>query len=245
MLILRASTATFSGCRFLGAETAESHPTAIRWQSTSEDDWLPTDESLKLDSCAFHRVDAAIDKLSQRTASIEFSNVLQTRSNCRVRCSLANDVKPLRVELDRCTLRETGAVARITEMATLENRLDRIRVAATDSVFQLKAQHALIELPVEFDESQLSQLKWLGAGSLCALQTQLAAVVEHDERAEAVDDAKLEIAGLARSGLTFAGDDFDSAAASELRRWVAARRSKTPPGISAADAAASVESPEE
>jgi hypothetical protein len=245
MLILRAPTATFSGCRFLGDEAAESPPVAIRWLSTTEDDWLPTDECLKFESCAFHGADAAIDKGSSRTASIEFSNVLQTRSNCLVRCSLASESRPLCVELDRCTLRNTGAVVQITEIATLESRLDRLRVAAADSVFQLNPQRALIELPVEFDEAQLSQIKWMGSGSLCSLPSQLAAVVENGEQAEAVDDAKLEISGLARSTLDFAGDDLDAAASSELRRWVAARRSKAPPGISASENAAPAVTPDQ
>jgi hypothetical protein len=68
--------------------------------------------------------------------------------------------------------------------------------------------------------------------------------MENGERAEDVDDAKLEISGLARSTLEFAGDDLDGAASSELRRWVAARRSKTPPGISAAETAVQAEAPD-
>jgi hypothetical protein len=112
-------------------------------------------------------------------------------------------------------------------------------------VFQLNPQRALIELPVEFDEAQLSQIKWMGSGSLCSLPSQLAAVVENGEQAEAVDDAKLEISGLARSTLDFAGDDLDAAASSELRRWVAARRSKAPPGISASENAAPAVTPDQ
>lgn len=235
MLMLRAPSATFSGCRFLGPARTESVPTAIRWESSSTDDWLPTDENMTFNSCAFHRVNAAVERLSHRTASIEMRNVLQTRSACLVRCSLASGAKPLQLELDRCTLRETGAALQITEIATLESRLDRIRIAASDCVFQLKGQRAIIELPIEFDDVHLTQLKWVGTGSLCALPSQLAAIVEHGEQAEVVDDEKLAISGLARSSLSFAGDDLDSATASELRRWVAARRSPEPPGITASD----------
>ncbi len=110
--------------------------------------------------------------------------------------------------------------------------MGQISVSAVDSVLALDSTAALVLFTgAEPSEALLSQLDWTGQGSLItptAVMSAWRSDLEGVPRTIAED--RLQVAGLVRSQVEFAGDATEGPAAAHIRRWQGPLRSNQSPG---------------
>ena len=108
----------------------------------------------------------------------------------------------------------------------------RLSIEAVDCVLSPDDRSPLIVFRGEPPASRiLDSIEWLGQGSLLPSSTPFAGWTSGDGVQSAIDDAQIRVDGLARSELTFAGDDLLKAASSRIARWSAPLRGDNPPGV--------------
>ncbi len=233
MIILRASTARFERCTFHGA-SEQSPRTVIAWESAATstgDDWDASLDHLSLFNCVVHQAGATIERSRVGEATVECANVLIVASGSLIRLPLPAADAAVSVSLDHCTLRAAGPVVEAIEPSKAFQRLGRITVTAVDCVLAPAKERSLIELSMRDAESGSGTLRWTGKDSLLEVNAGLAASRDKTESLESMDESKINVTGLARSPLDFAGQHLDRPASSQLRRWLAPRQSLAPPGI--------------
>ena len=77
----------------------------------------------------------------------------------------------------------------------------------------------------------LAALRWLGQGSVVAQGIPLAVWLRSDGGRQSAAENSVQVAGLVRTPLGFAGDRHQGAEASRVVRWQVPLQSADPPGI--------------
>ncbi len=113
----------------------------------------------------------------------------------------------------------------------IEGELGAVVVAVTDSALVTNPHGTLIILAgPQRPEPLLRAISWSGQGSLVTDDTSVAAWRDATGRQRAIAEDELEIAGLVRSTVTFAGAAHEPPVASRITRWNAPLQSDSPPG---------------
>jgi serine/threonine protein kinase len=233
---LRAQRATFRDCSFQGSARSASRAqaAAIDWVNpTAGEDAaaLPTGE-LTLENCRLRRVSAGVVWDSAGAMVLRLNNTLHLGPGALLklkRCPTSDE--PIRVALDRVTLREALALLSI-EAGPPRQGLGPITIQADDGVFAPLAEGALLRFQAaDSAQSLAEQIDWNGQGCVLADRTALTAAVDQRGKRRPLDEAPLRIAGLVRSVIGFAGPADESPAASRLVRWRVPLHSEHPPGI--------------
>ena len=237
MIVLRTSSASFNRCTFRGPAGAERR-TGIEWQprqGLADNGWDGVIDRLAISNCVFHSLDAAVERQREEEADIEMINSLHLAGGSLLRMPAPARAAPVTLTLRRCTLRETGAAVAVTPAQDSEGRSGRATISATDCVFALRPDCALVELTADDAADGACPIRWQGKASVLEVNSVLLASRDVRDVIDSIDESRLEVVGLARSPLQFYGDNLELPAASELRRWQAPRQSLDPPGVIVGD----------
>jgi hypothetical protein len=237
-IVLRTSGASFERCTFRASSADGTQRSAVSWEPSAEsgdDDWNADADRLSLVNCIMHRVGTSIARSRTGEATIECVNVLQVDAGSLTRLASPVPNAAIVISLDRCTVRESGPVIEFLPSTTNSHRSGRVLITAVDCVFAPRADRAILELSPAFAAQDLNRLRWNGRDSLLETNTVLISSRDPSGTSEATDDSQLDLVGLVRSQLEFAGPSLNSPSSSYLRRWVAPRTSLDSPGINPAD----------
>jgi hypothetical protein len=245
ILRLRAEHAEFRGCSFQDARSqsdrlsADWRPIAIDWSEAPRGAGgreASLGGEMICDNCVFSCVDAAIDCRPERVPAIEIRQSLFLRSGPVVRLgAFPRSDQAFMLSLLNATVRASAAVLECRVDSASRERLaamGQISVSAVDSVLALDSTAALVLFSgIEPSEALLNQLDWTGQGSLITPTAVMAAWRSDREGVpRTIAEDRLQVAGLVRSQVEFAGDATAGPAAAHIRRWQAPLRSNQPPG---------------
>ncbi|HEY1785460.1 MAG TPA: protein kinase, partial [Pirellulales bacterium] len=245
ILRLSAERAEFRGCSFQDVRSqsdrsaSDWRPVAIDWSCdlrSSDPRGASLGGEMACDNCVFSGVDAAIECRPDRVPMIEIRQSLHLRSGPLVRLdALPSSDQAFMLSLFNTTVRASAAVLECRVDSVSRDRLNatgRISVSAVDSVLALDSTAALILFSgTEPPEALLSQLDWTGQGSLVT-PTAVMSAWRGDRQGlpRAIAEDRVQVAGLVRCQVEFAGDEDAGPAAAHIRRWQAPLRSNQPPG---------------
>jgi serine/threonine protein kinase len=238
LLLLQALQAEFRGCSFAAAGDATAGMAAISWSlpssATANDEQLPPIGKLRFNDCIFQDVAAAIDSHVPGSAALDWANSLHLGPGPLVRLHrwpLADE--SLTLGLNRCTLR--GAQGLIEMVANPETSgltaAGRVMVRAEGCAFAPMAGGGLMLFAGEKPSPKLLHaIEWSGQGSVLSRESALL-VWKNGARGEALPEEGIQVAGLVRSEIEFAGVPRAGAAANQAVRWLVPLQSPDPPGI--------------
>ena len=228
MFQLAAQAVEFRGCSF--ATTASEPPSVISWMVPDEDRPAVAGQVRLLD-CVAAGVAAIVDCRSPRGASVELNNTLCVAAGpiLRLHRPLVAG-QSIAIDLDHVTTRGDSAVLEL-RYARLDEPVGSINVSARDSAFDGNPQGGLLVFvgsarPVPL----LQSVTWGGQGSLVVSHMAMAMWQHGAKRGEVLPEDELEVAGLVRSRIEFAGKAQGPPSASRVTRWQGPLRNAEPPG---------------
>jgi serine/threonine-protein kinase len=228
MIVVRAQIATFVGCSFQCG--ADARPAAIAWTGAAES--LPgLGGEIALADCALAGTDAVVDCPATGPLSVSLTNVLCVDSGPIVRLHRSpRSGEPLLVALDHVTTRGETAVLEC-RYGRLGDDVGPITITAQDSALAgTPAGGLVIFAGAERPERLARALTWTGAGSIVTPQTAMLVWRGAGRARQAWAEDDLDIAGLVRSELEFAGAAGGPPSDSRVVRWQVPLRSADPPG---------------
>ncbi|HWA99439.1 MAG TPA: hypothetical protein VG713_13145, partial [Pirellulales bacterium] len=226
--------AEFHGCSWQAAPGGHA-TAAIEWTSNGamlgDDDALMRGE-LRLSDCLMQQVGCGVRWPLRGSVLIELANVLHLGPGALVEYLHApGGDEAYEIIASHLTLRDASALA-ICECQTLPADPGRLIISAKDCAFIPAAGSGLVMFRgAARPGALLSALEWMGQGSVLARDA--AVVVWCDEQGRmhpAADDA-VQVAGLVRSDVGFAGEKWGGPSASRIVRWQVPLESTDPPGI--------------
>jgi serine/threonine-protein kinase len=235
LVVLRARRAEFHGCSWQMADRTATSFIAIDWvqPSVAEPESTLVVADLQLSDCLLRGVAAGIRTRSAGSVSIDLANVLHLGPGpvVELQGAPARD-ESVTLGASHVTVRDATSLVtcRYDELA---DQPGQIAVHASDCAFMPKSGAGLLTFSGDLSpDALLAKLQWSGQGSVLAQQAPLAiwTSAEGEVRAAAEDD--VQVAGLVRSDVGFAGQREDGPEASRIVRWQVPLRSTEPPGIS-------------
>jgi serine/threonine-protein kinase len=239
LLRLETLRTTFHGCSFQ-ARTRLRRPLgttapAIVWHgpsiSAAREFALPTGE-LKLTDCVLAGVSAAFACAGEGALMFQLSNVLHLGHGPLVelrRCR-RND-EPMALSMSHVTLRGSDGLV-VCRYDELEDEPGTLAIEASDCAFFPAPGAALIALDgAQRPGRVLEALQWTGQGSVVAVDAPLAVWRGVGGLVHEADESGVQVEGIVRTEVGFAGSADDGPAASRIVRWQVPLRSPEPPGI--------------
>jgi hypothetical protein len=192
---------------------------------------MPTTR-LRFSNCAFQGVAAAIDHQAAGALVVEIDNSLHLGHGPVVRLNRApRPDEPLQLGLQRFTVRGGGPIVECL-YGELAKEPGRLAIQAVDCAFWPGEGEPLLRFTgVAPPDSLLRGLAWSGSGSVVAPLAPLAVWRQPGGAQVAASEAAMEVGGLVRSEVTFAGDVEAGPAGSRIVRWQVPLNSNEPPGI--------------
>lgn len=238
MLQLQALQAEFRGCSFTGSGDQTTASAAITWSLppgvVASDDQLPPVGKLRFGDCIFQDVAAAIDNQLPGSASLEWANSLHLGPGPMLRWNRwPRSDETLALSLNHVTLR--GAQG-LVELAVNDETAEiasagRVIVRGEGCAFAPTTGGGMILFSgAKPTPKLLRSLEWSGQGSVLARESALL-VWKNGARGEALPEEGVQVAGLVRSAIEFAGVPRAGAAANQAVRWLVPLQSPDPPGI--------------
>ncbi len=231
MIAVAAQGIELRGCSF--SSTAHIPPIAIAWTGSAQTA-AGIGGELTIGDCVFSGVAAVIDCQGTAGLALDMKNTLCVASGPIVR--LHRGPKPdesIALSLDHVTLRGDCAVLEC-RYGRLEGELGSITISATDSALAGNPGSGLLILAgAQRPDPLLKSIAWNGEGSLVTPETAVAVWRVAADQQHVLPEDELDVAGLVRSDVTFAGDAEGAPAASRITRWQVPLRSAEPPGASA------------
>ncbi len=228
MLDLQSQTVTFRGCSF--SNRAANPPVAIRFSGSGET--LPgLGGELVLTDCVFDGLAAVIDDKAAGGLSIQLRNCLCVAAGPILRMARPPEPdEPVNLSLDHVTTRGDTAVLHC-QYGRLAHDPGPITIMANGSALAGGGRAGLVIFSGSSHPQRLIRaLTWSGQGSIVAPQTPVMVWHSTRNRIEPLPDEELEVAGLVRSSLEFAGRPDGPLEASRVVRWQVPLRSPEPPG---------------
>ena len=229
MIVVAGQGVELRGCSL--ASVGDAPPAAICWKGTSERTPGSSGE-MTLRDCVASGVAAVVDCSSTGGLSVRLSNTLCVAAGPIVRLHgpAASDQR-LTISLEHVTTRGDGAVLEWRYGRT-EKAPRPIEISATACALDTNPEGGLlIFVGTERPDRWLRAITWSGEGSLVTPQAAMALWHGPGDKREVLPDDALEIAGLVRSRVEFAGGAQGPPSASRLIRWQAPLRSPEAPGI--------------
>lgn len=237
---LRAWQASFVGCSFQstgGAQTPDQwQPAAVEWlgrrAATDDDEMeLPTGQ-LSFERCVFHRVSAAVRCQLDAALVFHFDDVLHLGPGPLIVLIEAPQVdEPVSLAMSHVTLRNAAGLidCRYRE---LQDAMGRIAIQASNCALMPAAGKSLFLFRGDSPPEPLTeQLVWSGQGSVLAREAPLALWETAQGRVLAAPEDSIQVEGLVRTEVGFAGDADDGPSGSRIVRWQVPLQSPDPPGI--------------
>ena len=226
LVTLEAAAIEFRGCSFFTAESPP--PVAIAWLGAGESN---ASGEIKFSDCASSGVAALVDCHAASSLWVEITNTLCVASGPLVRLNRAPATdQAVTISLDHVTTRGDSAVIEC-RYGQLGDACGPIAISAAECVLDCNPQGGLLVFSgSQQPDSLLRSTHWDGQGSLVTGRTAVALWRRGARRPEVLGDEALEVAGLVRGDVEFAGRAEGSPAASRVIRWQAPLRSANPPG---------------
>jgi serine/threonine-protein kinase len=222
-----AGRARFQGCSF--STPHDLAPVAVAWHGPAD---KPADDGeLLFRDCVFRGVQAAVDCAATIGMNIELTNTLCVAAGPIVRLPRPITAgRSLAIALDHVTTRGDCALLEC-RYGTLEDEMGAIVIAVDDSALVTNPRGALLTFIGEQRPTALLRaIAWNGQGSLVTGETAVAKWRDAAGRDHVLAEDSLEIGGLVRSEVTFAGAAHEPPSASRITRWNAPVQSDTAPG---------------
>lgn len=231
MFVVEAQSLELRGCSF--SSRSEVAPIAIAWTRTADVAAGSSGELTAID-CVFHGVEAIVDWQAAGGLTVELDNSLCVASGPILRlhrCPKTDEA--VAISLDRTTTRGDSAVLEC-RYARLEIQPGPITIAATDSALDTNPHGGLLIFAgMQRPDGFLKAITWTGQGSLVTPETALALWRSRADHEQVLAEEELEVAGLVRSQVEFAGRADGPPSASRITRWQVPLRSADPPGANA------------
>jgi hypothetical protein len=228
MFHLAAQTVEFRGCSFVSL--TDEAPLAIAWTGAVERLPGAVGEIVLVD-CVFQGLSAVVDCFAGGELSVELNNALCVASGPIVRLSRPpKSEESIAVSLARTTARGDSAVLEC-RYARPTDQSGPITIVATESVLDANPRGGLVILSGSEPPGRLlSTITWNGQGSLVTPHTVVALWRNGNKKPQVLPEDGMEVAGLVRSAIEFAGRADAAPSASRLIRWQGPLRSADPPG---------------
>ncbi|HUY89333.1 MAG TPA: hypothetical protein VMV10_11410 [Pirellulales bacterium] len=236
---LRALRASFVGCSFQSAaggnSRAQQLPAAVEWLGRPAADGaeleLPTG-SLSLERCVFHRVSSAVRCRGDAALSFELSQVLHLGPGPLLVLEAAPQAdEPVSLVMSHLTLRGAAGLMEC-RYGELDDAVGRIAIQASNCAFVPAEGKGLFLFRGDSAPGPLvEQLAWSGQGSVLARDAPLALWEAAQGRVLAAAEESIQVAGLVRTDVGFAGEADEGPGASRIVRWQVPLASTDPPGI--------------
>ncbi len=228
MINVAAQSVEFRGCSFSTA--ADAPPVAVAWTGHAAAAAGNGGEIIFQD-CVFSGVAAVVDCRAAGGLSVEMSNSLCLTSGPIVRLNgMPRAEVTIGLSLVRTTTRGDTAVLEC-RYPRVEEKPGPITISATDCVLEGDRQGGLLVLwGTQRPERLMSAITWSGQGSLVTPHTPMAVWRAGSRKQQVLPENELEVAGLVRSSVEFAGRPDGPPSASRITRWQGPLRSADPPG---------------
>jgi hypothetical protein len=228
MIALQAQGIEFRGCSFM--TTPEAAAVAISWRGAT-DAIAGTGAEITLTDCALSDVAAVVDARGAGGLSVEMNNTLCVDVGQIVRLNRApSGDESVAVSLAHTTTRGDSAVLEC-RYARVEDQPARIAISAVECVLDANLQSGLVILSGSLTpERLLGSIAWNGQGSLVTPHTPMAVWRAGNRKQQQLPEDDLDVAGLVRSAVEFAGPADGPPRNSRVTRWQGPTRSADPPG---------------
>jgi hypothetical protein len=230
VLVVEAQTVSFRGCSF--STKGPPHASAIVW-SGNADSQPGLGAEIAFVDCVFDGLACCVEWLGAGGCTVSLENVLCLEAGpvLRVhRCLQPGE--PLALVLNRVTTRGSSPALEC-RYRSLEETPGAIAISATDSALAGSADGGLVVLRGADNPERLARsLTWSGHGSVVTPEVSVVVWRAGSGRVEVLPEEDLEIAGLVRGELGFAGPIDGPPADARVTRWQVPLRSPDPPGAS-------------
>jgi hypothetical protein len=229
MIVVRAPTASFRGCSFSIAGDA-APPAAVAWIGAAET--LPGfGGRLALADCVAAGTQCLVDSQATGGLAVALDNVLGVHAGPLIRLRRAPEAaESIELALDHVTTRGACSVLEC-RYGRLPDSPGPIQITANDSALAGSARHGLVVLVGARAPDRLARsIVWNGQGSIVTPETPMLLWRAPAGHEQIVPEEELQVGGLVRSDLEFAGPPDASPAASRIVRWRVPLRSPDPPG---------------
>lgn len=233
MLGVAARTSSFLRCSMQVVAELGRPPAAITWRpSDGTEAAQVAAPRLTLRECVLSGVGDCVRCAAPTVATIELADTLFLGASALVAIEASSNVaQAISVKLEHCTVRGGAGVVEWQPPRDLSSG-DRLTVVANACVFDLDVGGAVLIVDGGKPSAELFQaIAWQGAGSILAPRIPLVRCRQPDGTLRPPTERRMEIEGLVRSEMGFAGDRAEGPDASRLVRWKVPLRSATPPGI--------------
>jgi serine/threonine-protein kinase len=227
IVTVAASRVSFQGCSF--STEQDVAPAAVTWQGPTD---APADDGeLLFSDCVFRGVQAVVDCAAARSLNVELKNTLCVAAGPMVRLRRSQpEGTVLAISLDHVTTRGDCGLLEC-RYGQLENDLGAIVITVNDSALVTNPRGALLAFAgPQRPAALLRAITWNGQGSLVTDETAVAEWRDAAGREHVLDEDELEIGGLVRSEVSFAGAAYEPPHASRITRWNAPLQSDSAPG---------------
>jgi serine/threonine-protein kinase len=225
MVVLEAQNIEFRGCSFTAAGDSPVAAIALAGGASPA---VASNELTMID-CVVRGTRAVVDCLAAPHLAVQLHNTLCVSSGPMLRMHRPPHAdESITLTLDQVTARG--------ESPALECRVANdapagpISICATACVFDLSAPTGLLAFAGARPAQVLSSLSWTGHASLVTGTTGMAVWTPRGKSAQALAEDAIEIAGLARCQVEFAGPVSGPPGASRITHWQGPLRSTEPPG---------------
>lgn len=224
MLVVEAAAVEFEGCSFSSTTDVAPVAIALRWHEGAGGE-------VRFRDCVFRSLGAVIEGEPAAGMTIGLDNALCIASGPIVRLlSWPKADESLTLTLDRVTTRGDSSVLEC-RYARSDASAGHIAIAASDSALDTKAGGGLLWFVGQSrPDDLLKSIVWNGQGSLVTPTTAIALWQRGSKKPQTLAEDELEIGGLVRSRVDFAGSAQGPPTASRVVHWQVPLRSDDPPG---------------
>lgn len=227
MIVVEARTVTFVRCSFVAEDDA---PAAIAWNG-AQPELSGLGGEIAFRDCLLAGLSAVVDCQGAGALSVSLANSLCVDSGPIVgRHRAARADESLALVLDHVTTRGRSAVLEC-RYGRLGHDVGAMTISASDSAFAGTPTGGLVIFAgATQPEKLVHSLTWSGEGSIVTPETAMLVWRGTSGGRQVWPEEELQIAGLVRSELEFAGPMDGTPASSRVVRWQVPLRSADPPG---------------
>ena len=231
MIVIAGQSVELRGCSMAGSGDAE--PSAIRWNGSADRQLGPGGE-LTLRDCVVSGLAAVFDCPGTANLSVRLSNTLCVAAGpiVRLRGRTSGDER-LAMSLEHVTTRGDCTVLEF-HYGKLDKSFGPIEISISVTASALDTNPGgglLVFAGGQRPDPLLRAITWSGDGSLVTPHAAMAVWHGPGDKRHVLPEDALEIAGLVRSRVEFAGSAEGPPSASRVIQWQAPLRSPEAPGI--------------
>ncbi len=231
MIVLRSEQAAFTACTFQGV--ASTGTTAIEWTLSSSGSRIELSTgNLELNDCVFENVASGVLCPHEAALSLALVNTLHHGWGPLITLrDLPQADSPVSILLDQFTLRDAQSLLEC-RLGSAPSTAAPITIQSTRSVFTPRPGNPLVVFAgPQPNEAPWHLVRWNGQGSVVDSRLPLLGWRSDEGDVVSADETSLNVSGVVRGTIEFAGPAARGAAGSRVVGWNAPLRSADPPGF--------------